>query len=76
MKHLFLAIALLGMMNTQAMGCVSLPNEADVIDSEDYFSKCESSNPDSESVCEDATAQYEKKLDAPTVDSDEVAQND
>ena len=56
-----IVFAIILLVPTRGYGFVSLPNEAQVIDSEDYYAQCLSSNPTSGSVCAEAAQQFQSR---------------
>jgi hypothetical protein len=82
MKSLLIAISLLvSVQATQAFGFMTLPNDSQVLDGDDYYSQCASNNPDNTALCEEAANQYEGRQESSVqtelnrdVESDDVAQ--
>jgi len=83
MKSLIIVLSLFASLQaTQAFGFMTLPNDSQVRDADDYYSQCSTNNPDNSALCEEAANQYEGRQESNLqaemdreAEADEVARN-
>jgi uncharacterized membrane protein YcjF (UPF0283 family) len=82
MKTLLILVSLIvSLQGTEAFGLMTLPNDSQVLDADDYYIQCNRNNPDNSALCEEAASQYETRQESAVqtewdreVQTDEVAQ--